>query len=457
MNDQHQPEPSAAESKVPLAPTLVFASQSPAKPRVSIVLLDWSCRESFHSLDYLADQSTAREDYEVIWIEYFGRRPDTISEKLTEAQSSGEPPPLDKWIVLDMPDDLYYHKHLMYNVGIAHSRGDVVVICDSDAVFDPTFVGAVADAFDDDPHIVLHLDEVRNIDRRYYPFNRPSRAQILGTGAINWKDGKTTGLWDTEDPLHTRNYGACMCARREDLIAIGGADEHIDYLGHICGPYDMTFRLRNHGLHEVWHQSEFLYHVWHPGQDGHDNYLGPHDGRNMSTTALEVLDSGRVMPLVENAAIAGERSAGNPAAGETLIDPANLTAWHRTHVENSPRFALSSARRSDLVASIHDYNIILVDEDTCYGVPQGLGPVDISDPDAGIDPAIVCGKSREDVARQIRRRQVRSVLAGLTTDFSFENAARLMGQGSRAVLRRALGERGYDILKRLRRRVFKQA
>lgn len=94
-----------------------------------------------------------------------------------------------------------------------------------------------------------------------------------------------------------------MSALREDLINIGGADEHIDYLGHICGPYEMTFRLVNAGKKEVWHQEEFLYHTWHPGTDGKNNYLGPHDGRNVSTTALKAKITGRVMPIVENPAI----------------------------------------------------------------------------------------------------------------------------------------------------------
>jgi hypothetical protein len=65
----------------------------------------------------------------------------------------------------------------------------------------------------------------------------------------------------------------------------------------------MTFRLFNQGHREIWHQTEFMYHTWHPGQAGADNYLGPHDGRHVSTTAIEALTSRRVMPLVENAAI----------------------------------------------------------------------------------------------------------------------------------------------------------
>ena len=79
--------------------------------------------------------------------------------------------------------------------------------------------------------------------------------------------------------LHTRNYGSCMAALKEDLLKIGGADEHFDYLGYICGPHDMTYRLINAGVREVWHPSEFTYHTWHPNQGGSADHEGPHDGK----------------------------------------------------------------------------------------------------------------------------------------------------------------------------------
>jgi len=174
-----------------------------------------------------------------------------------------------------------------------------------------TFVETIVRSFEEEPNLVLHLDQVRNNDKRFYPFNYPTIEEVISEGAINWRDGRTTGLWDAEDILHTRNYGACLAARRQDLISIGGADEHTDYLGHICGPYDMTFRLINFGRKELWHPTEFLYHTWHPGQAGDNNYLGPHDGRHMSTTALEARRTGRVFPLVENPAIEAMRLRGD--------------------------------------------------------------------------------------------------------------------------------------------------
>jgi len=52
---------------------ILFESDFSGKPLVTIVLLDWSCRESLHSLDYLANQTIPREQYEIIWIEYYSR------------------------------------------------------------------------------------------------------------------------------------------------------------------------------------------------------------------------------------------------------------------------------------------------------------------------------------------------------------------------------------------------
>lgn len=303
------------------------------QPKVSLVLLDWSVRESFHLLHYLAAQDIGRDQFEVVIVEYYSR----ISEAIRPFASQ-----VDTWALLEMPESCYYHKHLMYNAGLVLSRGTICVVCDSDAMVKPGFIRTIAEAFEREPRMVLHLDQFRNVRREFYPFNYPSFEEVAGPGCINNVRGQTKGIVDVEDPIHTRNYGACMCARREDLIAIGGADEHIDYLGHICGPYDMTFRLVNHGHREVWHESEFMYHTWHPGQAGVDNYLGPHDGRHVSTTALQALCSGRVMPYLENNAVKRLRSDSATSRAEllgALIEPARAAAWRREVVEDQSLLA----------------------------------------------------------------------------------------------------------------------
>ena len=51
-------------------------------PKVSIILLDWECRERFHSLDWLNKQDVSRELYELIWIELYNRVVPEVMEKL---------------------------------------------------------------------------------------------------------------------------------------------------------------------------------------------------------------------------------------------------------------------------------------------------------------------------------------------------------------------------------------
>jgi NAD(P)-dependent dehydrogenase (short-subunit alcohol dehydrogenase family) len=286
-----------------------------ARPKISLILLDWSCRESFHIFHYLRRQSAPRADFEVIWVEFYGRRPEEI------AAVAAEPAPgiLDQWVVMNVGEQSYYHKHAAYNVGIAAARGEIVCIMDSDAFMGPDFIANVIKAFDEDPDMALHVDEVRNVERRHYPFDYPPVEEVLAGECINWTGTTTTGLADQKTPLYTRNYGACLFARRDAVIAIGGADEHLDYMGHVCGPYDLTFRLVNAGKREVWHPTEFIYHCWHPGTDGDNNFIGPHDGRNNSTRALNARDTGRQLPFLENPAIQKLREAeGTPPSFEDL-------------------------------------------------------------------------------------------------------------------------------------------
>ena len=282
-----------------------------AKPeaKVSVILLDWSVRESFHSLHYLNQQSVDRSRYELIWIEFYDRRPQALIQAVQAAEDAGRPL-IDKLVVMNYPRDVIFHKHRMYNLGIVLSEGDICVICDSDAMFTPNFIQSIITAFEQDPHSVVHLDEVRSASRQFYPFNFPTFAEFLATRCPNWTGRTTKGLDHSADMLHEANYGACLAARRDDLIGIGGSDEHLDYLGYICGPYDLTFRLVNAGCSERWLTDEYLYHSWHPGESGINiDYHGPSDGRGMSSRSLAARKSGAIQPGLENGAIRALRTA----------------------------------------------------------------------------------------------------------------------------------------------------
>jgi hypothetical protein len=277
----------------------VLLNHSGRGKKISVILIDWGVRESFHSLEYLNKQTASRDDYELIWLEFYNRKPDDL--RWLAASGRGRRPALDKWFVLGYPDDVLFHKHRLYNVGILAAEGEVCVFCDSDAIFRPTFIENLLRAFEQTPNAAIHVDEVRNINERFHPFRYPTVEDILGPGCINWDGATTTGLATKHDRLHRANYGACLAARRRDLLTVGGADEHIDYLGYVCGPYDLTFRLRNYGRQERWLSNEYLYHVWHPNQSGfNSDYQGPHDGRCMSSRALHARASGQIQPYQRN-------------------------------------------------------------------------------------------------------------------------------------------------------------
>jgi hypothetical protein len=342
------------------------------QPKVSFILIDWSCRESYHTIDYLNDQSVPRDDYEIIWIEYYKKKATGIKQKLNDYQAQNRLPALDKWIIMGMPANVHYHKHLMYNLGIALASGEIITMLDPDSVVSKNFVQAILDSFKQKNNIVLHMDEARNNSRRFYPFNYPSIDEIKGEGCVNWVNGKTRGLWDESDILHSRNYGACMAAARKDILAIGAADEHIDYLGRMCGPYEMTFRLRNHGLKEIWSDTEFLYHVWHPGvtEGKFSDYIGPSDGKNMSLTALEAVHKKRVFPLLENKVIAELRSG---SSGEIdlskLIAGDRLKRWRKDKIKER---TMSVTNHVLIEEGYKGYNIISF-EGRFYALPQGVG------------------------------------------------------------------------------------
>ena len=361
-------------------------------PRVSLILADWGVRESFHLLHYLKDQTIPREAFEVVLIEYYG----AVSQAARKFESE-----IDTWILLEMPTDCYYHKHLMYNTGVVLSNSEILMFMDSDAMVRSTFVEAILKAFEQDPLIVYHMDEFRNVRRDFYPFNYPSLEDVAGDGCINNAGGKTTGVLDEIDPMRTRNSGAGMAARRKDVIAIGGADEDLTYLGHICGPYEMAFRLMNWGRRLVWEAEEYLYHTWHPGSDGIDNYLGPHDGRNMSTTALQALVSGRVRPLIENEAIRRLRTGHSISGMETgladvLIDPNYLAAFDRSKL-GGPAPAVADPRRSKPVFVSYRGHDIYRLQGLFYAVTPDSGPPDLESSQWREDERLVTGRTYADV------------------------------------------------------------
>jgi len=268
--------------------------------KVSVILLDWSVRESFHSINYLNDQSAVRSDYELIWVEYFDHKVPVLEEYSQTGY-------LDKYLILgNKPGD--YNKHEAWNVGVLEASGDIVVLCDSDVIFRRSFIRNIIDFFASHNNSFLLIDEIRSENRVFWPFSYPIWEEVLAApGVVNWneKHGVTNGLIPTYkdfplwEKMFFRNYGACLCIKKSDYIKYGGLDEHDSYVGYICGPYDLVVRMVNGGMQENWHLEEFLLHTYHPWVNPGIDRMGPHF-RNNSTTSFKHLFDGNIMPYREN-------------------------------------------------------------------------------------------------------------------------------------------------------------
>jgi len=260
-------------------------NRSGISPKVSVILLDWSCRERFHALDWLNRQDVPRVEYEIIWVELFKRVVPEIIEKAD--------------VVITCEQRGLYHKHKGYNAGLLHSGGEIITICDSDAVFPPDFIRSIIRTFKlqkgtPSAQVLMHY-EWRSA--KEYP-----------EGLTKFEDLKTyhwVDLWP--------NVGACMSVLKADAIGFGGFDEHRSFRGYLCGPYDLGWRLVNAGLPEVWHdESTALWHFSHPNPSA--TYVQifsikmwrevayPHVDYH-ALSAVDAFSSGRMLPLRENPVI----------------------------------------------------------------------------------------------------------------------------------------------------------
>lgn len=290
---------------------IVHKNSAPASPRLSFILLDWGVRERFDTLDWLLKQDVSKDQYELIWVELYDCVADEVMEKAD--------------VVISCRQRGRYHKHLGYNIGLLQARGELICVCDSDAVFPPDFVRSVFRSFRMEketsaiPLVLMHYEWRTSL---LYP-----------EGLRDTETLKDSSLWQWW-PLIV-NEGACMTVRRTDAIRFGGFDEHPSYAGYLCGPYDLGWRLVNAGWPEIWHdQSVALWHFAHPdpiGTNGQRASLKqllekayPHI-HGHALTAVGAFSVGRFQPLLENPKIWALRMQDRRIGSELESRYSNLT------------------------------------------------------------------------------------------------------------------------------------
>lgn len=220
-------------------------------PVLSIIVGNWGRLTADEIQLCLSLQTGPRAAFEVVWIEERDCGGPEIQPDPEPCSGQGLPPIADRVIAVTLPSGVETHRHLMYNLGLLSSRGRFVVIGEFDSVHDRSFVSSVVSALESEPDGVLRLG--------------PSFIAVA----------------------------------REDLIRLGGADEHVDYLGDLGGVEELVRRLVNAGRRERWWTGA--------GQDIACD-VAP-DGQVAAPVAV-VGRTGRLMPLVENEAVRRLRECG---------------------------------------------------------------------------------------------------------------------------------------------------
>lgn len=281
-------------------------------PKISLILLDWSCRERFFALDWLAQQDADREEYEIIWVELFDRAVPEVIEKAD--------------VVITCGQKGRYHKHIGYNVGLLHATGEVITVCDSDAVFPPNFISSIKKKFGMDRDGKERSLVLMHYERRTKSAYPDGMAHISELHQHEW-----VPLWE--------NVGACVTMRRDDSIRLGGFDEHKTFRGYVCGPYELAWRAVNAGIPEEWHEPDVtLWHFAHPNED-HTNiyrrirwqtllelgFVRPHL-KEHSLSAVEAFSTGRLLPLRENPKVHALRMSNRRIGSEYEMQYAQQTS-----------------------------------------------------------------------------------------------------------------------------------
>jgi len=219
--------------------------------KLSVVMIDGSFREGFHILDCLSRQSLPRADYEVIWVEFFGKPAPQVAARVDVQE-----------VCLNNLPETRYHAAACFNEGIRRSRGEVIVIPDADIVVSDRFLQAV-------------WEEHSRFDRLVVYFHRWDQRRKKRTDDVSIE--RLQADCELRDPT---NYGGCVSVRKKWLLEINGYEQHRAFAGeyHAAG-LELCTRLQNLGLAVMWHPTERIYHPWHPGTGWPPGTGGSYDRR----------------------------------------------------------------------------------------------------------------------------------------------------------------------------------
>lgn len=204
--------------------------------KISVVLIDGGFRENFFALDCLTRQVFPREEFEILWVDFYDR---------AAAASNGGMPV--RGITLGNPRGSTYHSSYCFNRGIREAKGELLVIPDPDQILAGDFLHRLWE---------YHRAYDRLVVYPYrYDENQPGSLK-------SFESGELAAKCSLQNPL---NYGGCLSVRKKWMLEINGYEQHPAFAtGHHANGRDVYTRLKNLGLAILWAPEIKMYHPWHP-------------------------------------------------------------------------------------------------------------------------------------------------------------------------------------------------
>ena len=206
--------------------------------KISIIMVDGSFRESFHSVDFFGKQTLPSDDYELLWVEYYDRVSPALEQKVSQYPN---------FRIITLKRDGLYHSSYCFNAGICAGRGELIVIPDADVVVEEHFLETVWQDHQANDKLVMYIHRYDEPEENH--FNEVRIEHLRNVCVLT----------------NPSNYGGCLSVRKKWLLKINGYEQHPLFgSGDHANGMDVYTRLKNLGLQVKWHPGLKLYHPWHP-------------------------------------------------------------------------------------------------------------------------------------------------------------------------------------------------
>lgn len=206
--------------------------------KISIIMVDGAYRSYYFTIDSFGKQTFPACDYELLWVEYYDKIKPDLANKLQEYHNC-------KAITLNQAGK--YHSSYCFNAGIERARGELIIIPDGDVLCEEHFLETVWEEHQTNKKLVMYISR----------FDEPEEEHRTDISMEHLR--KVCVL------RNPSNYGGCITVRKHWFIAINGYEQHpVFRTGFHANGLDVYTRLKNLGLHIMWHPDLKLFHPWHP-------------------------------------------------------------------------------------------------------------------------------------------------------------------------------------------------